>query len=345
MTLIIPRSSESASIAQPDLFSDLFEDVTRWPHKPYCSDDKTARRIRSLAHALKYPYIQANPPHMRVWSIYDVDRSGGGLAWEDSGLPPPAWASINKDNGHAHLVWGLTVPVLVDSPDMRQAPLRYLCAVESAFRAKLNADSGYTGLITKNPSHPLWRVLRGPRMSYELGELADWVDLPKHLPKRKPEEIGLGRNVTVFDWLRQYAYRHIRQFKTDVRNYVLWQTHLNNKALERNGDLQNPMDGREVWHIAKSVSKWTWQKFDLVASDAKFSQLQAHRGQKGGIASGLSRAASGEDKRASARLMASQGISRMQIAKELDASYNSVSNWLKGTGENTASMVDKQSTN
>ncbi|WP_420093398.1 replication initiation protein, partial [Comamonas testosteroni] len=70
--------------------------------------------------------------------------------------------------------------------------------LEEAFRAKLEADSGYAGLMTKNPAHPLWRVLRGPRLAYELGELAEWVDLPKHLPKRKPEEIGLGRNVTVF---------------------------------------------------------------------------------------------------------------------------------------------------
>ena len=332
MDLIISRSDERATGSQPDLFSDLFEDVSRWPHKPYCSDDKTARHIRSLAHALKYPYIQANPPHMRVWSIYDVDRVGGALAWEDAGLPPPAWASVNKENGHAHLVWGLTAPVLVDSPDLRQGPLRYLCAVEAAFRAKLNADSGYSGLITKNPAHPLWRVLRGPRTSYELGELADWVELPKHLPKRKPEEIGLGRNVTVFDWLRQYAYRHIRHYKTDVRNFVLWQSHLNGKALERNGDLQTPMDGREVWHIAKSVSKWTWNRFDVKAwqDDSKWRATQAHRGRIGGVASGLSRAAASEDKRTSARLMASQGIPRVQIAKELDVGFATVARWLSG---------------
>lgn len=262
---------------------DLFADPTRWPRKPYCSEDKTARHIRSLSSAIKRPYIQANPPHLRVWSIYDVDRAGGALAWEDANLPPPAWAATNQENGHAHLVWGLSAPVLVDSPDMRQGPLRYLCAVESAFRERLQSDSGYSGLITKNPAHPLWRVLRGPHIHYELGELAEWVELPKHLPKRKPEEIGVGRNVTVFDWLRQYAYRHIRAYKTDVRNFVLWQSHLNGKALERNGDLQTPMDGREVWHIAKSVSKWTWRQFDLAASDARFSRRQAARGLKGGL--------------------------------------------------------------
>ncbi|MDD3500782.1 MAG: primase C-terminal domain-containing protein, partial [Sulfurovum sp.] len=187
---------------------------------------------------------------------------------------------------------------------------------------------GYSGLITKNPAHPLWRTLRGPRLAYELGELAEWVDLPKHLPKRKPEQIGLGRNVTVFDWLRHYAYRHIRHYKGDIRNYVLWQAHLNNKALERNGELLIPLDGREVWHIAKSVAKWTWRQFDLAASDARFSALQAHRGRKGGVASGLSRAAKNEDKRASARLMAAQGYSSRAIAASLGVNQSTVVRWL-----------------
>ena len=167
---------------------DLFEDTTRWPRKPYCSEDKTARFIRSLSSAIKRPYIQANPPYLRVWSIYDVDRAGGALAWEDANLPPPSWAAINKENTHAHLVWGLSAPVLVDSPDMRQAPLRYLCAVEAAFRESLQADQGYAGLITKNPAHPLWRTLRGNRLAYDLGELADDAGFAD--ARRPPDEDG-----------------------------------------------------------------------------------------------------------------------------------------------------------
>ena len=305
---------------------DLFSDVSRWPRKPYCSESKGAHNIRTLKHAISKPYIQANPPHMRVWSIFDVDRRGAALAWEDANLPPPAWAAVDKQSTRGHLVWGLSVPVLVDSPDMRQAPLRYLCAVEAAFRAKLDADTGFSGLMTKNPAHDLWRVLRGPQQAYELGELADWVDLPKHLPKKKPEEIGLGRNVTVFEWLRQYAYRKVRHYKQDVRNFVLWQSHLNSRALERNGDFTHPLQGNEVWHIAKSVSKWTWRTFDLEASDKRFSELQAHRGRMGGLAKGRAN----EDKQASARLMAATGMTQRAIADELGVSQKSVSNWLRG---------------
>lgn len=144
-------------------------------------------------------------------------------------------AAVNPGNAHAHLVWGLTAPVLVDSPDMRQGPLRYLCAVEAAYRVALGADAGYTGLLTKNPAHARWRTLRGPQMAYELGELAEYVDLSKHIPKgRKVEEVGVGRNVTVFDRLRRWAYVAIRRHR-EHRNFVLWQAEGYDKALEMNG--------------------------------------------------------------------------------------------------------------
>ena len=128
----------------------------------------------------------------------------------------------------------------------------------------------------------------------------------------------------MFEWLRQYAYRNVRRYKQDVRNFVLWQSHLNGKALERNGDLLIPLAGNEVWHIAKSVSKWTWNKFDLVASDARFSALQSHRGKQ----AMLKRWGANEDKQASARLMAASGHSVREIAAVLGVGKSTISRWL-----------------
>ena len=257
----------------------LFADTARWPRRPYCTHDLEAGlRIRSLASALRHPYIQANPPSLRVWSIFDVDRPAGGLAWEDAVLPPPSWVSVNRANGHAHLVWGLSVPVLVESAEARQAPIRYLVAIEHAFRAGLQADAGYGGLVTKNPAHPHWWTLRGPMARYELAYLADWVDLPKHLPRRgvKVEEVGLGRNCVLFDWLRRWSYEAVRQRRSD-RNYVLWQAQVYDRALERNGEFLHPLTSREVWHIAKSVTKWVWAR-DAKA-EAAFVARQAWKGR------------------------------------------------------------------
>lgn len=306
---------------------ELF-DEKRWPRKPFCADDiEAGLRIRSLKHALKKSYIQANPPHLRVWSIFDIDRPGGALAWEDANLPPPSWATKNRENAHAHLVWGLKAPVLVDGLGARDAPLRYLCAVESFMREKLQADTGYSGLITKNPAHPLWETLHGPRLAYDLEELAEYLPgLEKHRPKRRVEEVGLGRNVTLFDTLRKWAYTRVRAYKGGgIAGWNEWLSLTNSTALVRNADFSTPLDGREVWHIAKSVAKWTYRNFDIEASDARFSALQSHRGKQGLLA----RWGDNEDKQASARLMKAAGKSSREIARALEVNQSTVVRWIR----------------
>lgn len=312
------------SIQQKDLFNDPLFDQDRWPRRPYCSEDPTRYgvRIRSLKQALTCPYIQANPPHLRVWAIFDCDYSGAILAWEDRNLPPPTWAAKNRENSHAHLVWGLSAPVLV-SPEARDAPVRYLAAIEAAFAATLEADPGYSGLLTKNPAHPQWHVLRGPRLGYELSELADWVDwvdLERFKPKRgRNIEVGVGRNVTLFDRLRHWAYRHVLEYKKGgLDGWNAWLSACNSRARELN-DFVAPLDGREVWWIAKSVAKWTWRRF----SEEKRREIQAQRGRR----SGEVRRARSEEKRASARLMRAQGMPYRHIAEALGVSVRTAHVW------------------
>lgn len=268
--------------------ADLFSDLSRWPRRPYCTDDLEAGlRIRSLRSAITRPYIQANPPHLRVWSLFDIDRRGAASAWEDADLPPPAWTSINRANGHAHSAWGLRAPVLTSGLGARDAPMRYLCAVESLMRERLQADPGFSGLITKNPAHPTWLTLRGPRLVYDLAELAEWLPgLEKHKPKRgRVDNVGLGRNVSLFDALRQWAYRSVRKYKgAGLRGWQAWANECSSRAHEMNVDLfpGRELHFQEIRHIAKSVAAWVWRKFDPEASDARFKALQSHRGVQGG---------------------------------------------------------------
>ena len=100
---------------------------------------------------------------------------------------------------------------------------------------------------------------------------------------------------------------------------------VNSKALIYNADFKTPLEGREVWHIAKSVAKWTWRNL----SAEGFSQWQAAQGKKGGKASGKARLAASEDKRSSARLMRASGMTLREIAAELHVGKSTVSDWLK----------------
>ena len=312
----------STDLKQTELF-----DADRWPKRPYCSNELEAgTRIRTLRHALLHPYIQANPPHLRVWSIHDVDRPGAMDAWELAGLPPPSWAAMNRQNGHAHLVYGLSAPVLVDGLGARDAPLRYLCAVESMMREALRADPGYAGLLTKNPAHSLWYTLKGPRLAYDLVELAEYLPgIEKHRPKKRAEEVGLGRNVTLFDALRKWAYKAIKGYEGGgLDGWNAWVAATNSRGLIYNADFANPLDGREVWHIAKSVAKWTHRHM----SAEGFSVWQAHRSKQGHKA----RWGDNSDKKASARLMQASGMTQRAIADELGVDKMTVNRWLKSGG-------------
>ena len=91
-------------------------------------------------------------------------------------------------------------------------------------------------------------------------------------------------------------------------------------------------------HVGRSVEKWVWTRFDRAASDKRFSERQAARGQRNSVeaqaekgrASGKARAAASENKRASAVLMRSRGMTQAAIAAELGVHVNTVANWLKG---------------
>lgn len=252
--------------------STIFQ--ARLPHRPYCSDDLSHGLIvRPAATALRHRHLQPNAPLETAWLVFDLDYPGAAFAWEKSNLPSPTLTVSNPENGHAHLFYGLTTPVGM-SDVARDAPIRYAAAVQAAFLVKLCADPGYAGLIAKNPFHDAWRALWVQHL-YDLGELADYVNLPKHRPPR--EALGLGRNCMLFDELRAWAYQWVRQYKRNDAKAEQWLRAVVGQA-ERLNAFPVPLAFNEVKAIAKSIARWTWRNF----SDAAFSAVQSTRGKLGG---------------------------------------------------------------
>ena len=74
----------------------------------------------------------------------------------------------------------------------------------------------YSGLIAKNPfSQNHWHVIPcAIYAKYTLDDLAEWVSIRGVLKRalRGPEAVALGRNCVMFDALRFYAYKSIRQY-------------------------------------------------------------------------------------------------------------------------------------
>ncbi len=248
----------------------------RLPHRPYCTDDpQTFGLIVRPAHmALQKRLIQPNPPCSLSWLIFDVDNENGAFAWDDALLPQPTIAISNPENGHAHLYYGLSVPVC-KSFAARSHPIRYAAALEAAYREKLGADFRYGGLVAKNPFHRYWRTTWCPRL-YELGELAEYVELKK-LPAASVEAAGLGRNCTLFETLRNWSYRAVLPFKRSHGSEDEWSRFVREHADQLNVFV-TPLSPGEVKSIAKSVARWAWREF----SDHRFSAIQSARGKRGG---------------------------------------------------------------
>jgi len=288
----------------------------RLPKKPYHTDDLGAGlRIRDVQKAIQARYIQANGPTHQHWLIFDVDRSGAALDWDDRGAPPPTMTVQNPTNGHAHLIYGLAVPVRT-ADDGRPGPLRYAAAIENALRVKLDADPGYSGLICKNPLNPFWRVVEWEPTLYDLAGLESWLDLSQYSDKRKRlPDYGLGRNCNLFDRLRRWAYRAIRQGWPDSDR---WYAAVLERARGYN-TFDNVLNDNEVKTIARSVAKYTYRNFNA----AKFSAWQSAQGRKGGVAKGASYA----DKRAQALALLDSGASQSAVAKQLGVHRNTVRNW------------------
>lgn len=320
-----PLSIDFSGIAETDLFGDL----DRWPRRPYCTHDKeVGLRIRSFRRAVQMPYIQPNPPNRRAWVVFDIDHHDAENAWQRAGLPPPTWTTINTKNGHAHCAWGLNTPVLVAGLGARNAPMRYLASIESMMQERLGADPRYSGVITQNPGDLVWLTRRGPQLLYELSELAAHLPgIEQYVRKRKDvEPAGVGRNVMLFDNLRDWAYRAIRPFwGNGLQGWNGWLSMCNSRGLVYNADFSSPLGGKEVWHVARSVAKWTWQN----TTKEGFGEWQAAQGAKGGQASGKVRAAASENRRANALLMRASGMTQAAIAQKMDVHVNSVANWLR----------------
>ena len=293
------------------------------PRKPYCADDLAyGLKIRTIEHAITHRYIQPDHPNSKLWLKFDIDRATApDEITDDLNLPCPTIFIQNRQNSHAHALYALENPVHLN-PNSSTAALRYAAAVDVSLSLALGADPNYVGLITKNPLHESWRTY-GLAGSYSLSELSDYLDLAQFNDRRKKlPEIGLGRNVTLFETLRTWAYKAIRQGWPD---YNRWLKACEDRAQGINNGFVSPLDWSEVKATAKSVAKWTHAHLSATG----FSRWQSAQGKKGGIRSGEVRLAASEDKRASAVLMRATGMSYRAIAEALDVGKSTVSDWFK----------------
>lgn len=264
--------------------------IDKLANRPYCTDDLNyGLTIRDKLVAKEKKYIQANQPFLINWLCFDIDYPCIlETTFKEKCLPSPNFMIINPDNMHSHLLYGLVTGVSC-SDNSYIKPLNYLSAIEYSLREELKADNSYSGLIIKNPCHNLWETYELEKELWTLPQLEEYLTLPKKLPG-KAKFLGLGRNCTLFELGRKYAYEQVFAFKTllDKESFskdVLYYIETNNR------NFPEPLHFNECKSIAKSISNWTWKNYRKKINDEEWkeyvkithtSEIQSKRGKRSG---------------------------------------------------------------
>ena len=248
--------------------------VERFPWHAFATDDvKTGIRLYEAAEAIQRAIVQHNARHSLAWLVYDLDSETASTDWIDANAPPPNIMAVNPDNGHAHLLYGLDAPVH-DYNGASAKALRYMGAIDVALTAKLGADPGYSKLLSKNPLHDRWNTVFPRNRLYTLDDLATGLDLDYYTDRRRRlPTVGLGRNCTLFEQLRRWAYRARRQ---PFLSEEMFSEAVRNQALIINTDFTPPLPHTEVRATAKSVARWTWRRMSAEGFQ-QWQQSVSHR--------------------------------------------------------------------
>lgn len=238
------------------------------PLKPWAGDAKNTLRVMTLRYALQMAYIQHNQPKMAHWLVFDVDHPDVER-WYDIGLPAPNYVAINRENGHHHLAYAI-VPVCT-SENARGSNLKLLALVERAYQAALGADTGYAGLVSKNPLSSDWLVRIYHQDVVDLHYLSDFraLDLDKAASELwgnqrrygPPAFSGFHRHCHLFDTLRYWAYGQVAQHTSYDAFF-----HSCLSQGETLNDYPEPLPHSHVKSTAKSVARWTWRNREHFAS-------------------------------------------------------------------------------
>ncbi len=261
------------------------------PLWPLASDNLRDGIYRtSRESALGKRYIEANPQAISNLLVVDIDHDDAALraVWDAHGMIPNAVVE-NPHNGHAHAIWALEAP-FTRTEYARRKPLAFAAAVTEGLRRRVDGDKGYSGLITKNPEHEAWRAEWWTDELYSLGQLA--AALGHHMPPpgwtktRRKNPVGLGRNCSIFETARHWAYREVRNHWGDPDGLglaILSQTHLINAGYTE------PLRDSEAQAIARSITRWITTKSRMwtdgpATYEATFVAIQSARGTKSAAA-------------------------------------------------------------
>ena len=279
--------------------------ITHLPKIMLCSSSLKTENPRSYQlekHiALKHEHIQPNHENMWKFIVIDDDVNSPD-AYLDLPVPPPNMVVINPESGHCQRWYFLANGVSRTSMSKRTIQDYYL---KTLFKltAIYHGDAAYNGNLARNPVHPKHICLYPRLKPYTLNELNSGMGISKsdyekgnldqseaflriqeycRKNKKMSDNMGAGRNCTIFDILRVKAYKIHCEYstETDFANDLQFEA----QKINQNYFPNNLLPHNELKHISKSIARYCFtklrnRKFSLPLS---FIERQKVRGALGG---------------------------------------------------------------
>lgn len=248
--------------------------TSRLPRHGFGSDDldRYGLRLYDSARLIQKSFVQYNAKHSIAWLVYDLDSDTASTDYLDRPWPTPNIVALNPTTGHAHYFYAIRTPVHRYYGASERA-LRLAAAIDVGMIELLGSDCGFAEFISKNPLSDRWRTWTPREEPYELDELKDWIRYDKYRDRRRRlPAIGLGRNSTLFERLRIWAYRARREPNLSEE---LFFSNVLKQALIINSGFNPPLPNSEVRSTAKSVARWVWRRMSPEGFRARQKLLAA----------------------------------------------------------------------
>lgn len=284
-------------------------------------------------------YIQINHQNLTKMMVFDVDNPVSLYDWKYLDIPVPNLIIINPKNQHCHMVYLLDYSNFVcRSENGRLKDILIYQAIYNELCTRLNADPRYVQKIMKNPFHNSWNTQVLHDDTYTFEDFAKYVDF-KSIKSfegsvARSEESFMreqeGRNCTVFERTRFYAYAVLKSFNfgfssEDSQNFY---NAVFNYAEDINQEFESPLGIREIRATVKSIVNWTLMHFGNASEKKEFEKKDIW-GDKSRANSIKTRSATKQKNIEKAVALKAEGKTITEICQELGRSERMVEYYLE----------------
>ena len=345
-TLVEQRKDHPNKSCMPSEIREFL--ITHLPKTMLCSsslktENPTSYRLEKYI-ALKNEHIQPNHENMWKFIIIDDDVNSPD-AYLDLPVPRPNMVVINPESGHCQRWYFLETGVSRTPLSKRNIRDYYLSTVFK-LTAIYHGDAAYNGQLARNPLHPKHICLYPRLKPYTLKELNSGMGISKsdyengnpdkseaflriqeycRQNKKMSENMGAGRNCTIFDVLRVKAYKIHHEYGTET-DFAL-DLRFEAQKINKNFFPTNPLPDKEIKDISNSIARYCFKKLCNRNFFSSFIEQQKVLGRLGGKA--RSRKYEGARKKCFDLYTQDPSLKVSEIAQACSVNERTIRNYLK----------------